>query len=224
MIIITKIILDGGISSKNSPNYTESSFLLSCNKNYVSGLKVDIYVTKDCKFILSNEEVLKELGINEDYVHGHEYSLIKNINYGSKIKKHYLIDLEYLLKICNNNHYLIINICNKNLSKKELLCLNNILIQNYSDKLFVSSSNINLLNSLNNKLIKGLFVTDMDDWKYTYHFYITEEKYLNENILFEKEKNNSMIFIYCKNKCDLIDKYNNPNIFLIIPYQNPTII
>ena len=220
MIIIVKIISDGGIPSKNFPNYSETSFLLACNKDYVSGFKVDIYVTKDCKFVLVNEEVLKKIGISEEYVRNHTYKDIKNINYGSKIKLHYLVNLEYLFKICKKNKYLIINIRNKYLNDKETEYLNRLLIENNSDTLLVSSSSNQLLKKIDNNLNKGLIINSEKDWEYSYFFYITKEKYLTDAILNEKTKSNTLIFINCNRDCDSVNKYNYKNIYIISPYSN----
>ena len=215
-----KIISDGGMPSKNFPNYTETSFLIACNKKYVSGLKVDIYITKDLKFVLANEEVLRKIGIDEAYIQTHTYKHLKKINYGSKIKAHYLVDLETLFNICNRVSYIIINICNKYLNDKEINSLNNILIKNNSKKLLVASSSTDILSKLNNKLKKGLFISNKNDWEYSYSFYITDEVNINEKVIQNKLKNDVLIFIYCKNKCDIFNEYNNDKLFIISPYFN----
>lgn len=220
MIIISNIIIDGGIPSKNSPNYCKDSFLLACRKKNISGFKVDIYVTKDCKFVLANDQILKNLGINEEFIHSRNYEKIKNIKYGTKVKSHYLIDLETLFKICKSNFNIIINVCNKYLNEKEIECLNKLLIINNSKNLFVSSSSIDILNKLNNELNKGIFVTNKKDWEYSYLFYIVEEKNIDEKILYEKIKNNAMIFIICEKDSDIFNKYKNNNVFIISKYTN----
>ena len=105
--VITNLIADGGISSKNSPNYSIESFLISKNKNYTFAIKSDVYQTKDNVFILLDDEIKKKLAINNSYIKSRTYCQLKKLNIGNKVKKHLIVSLNELINISNNQDNII---------------------------------------------------------------------------------------------------------------------
>lgn len=189
-------ILNGGLSTKNTPPYTMDSFLLSLKKDNLSGIIVDAYLTKDNKLVLLNERISTILGLDEYKIKKMNYRNIKNIYYGTKIKGHYLVELQDLIKIYNKDLYLVVNLCNKDISKNEFNLLNSLFLSINYDKLVISSKSVDDLNKLDNSLNKGLYVTNNKDWQYSFKYYIANEKNINNEIINELEKNGSIIFLY----------------------------
>lgn len=107
-----KIITEGGISSKNSPIYTIDSFKLANKNNKVDGIKIDIYLTKDNKIILLNEEVIKKTGIDVQFICEHTFSYLENLNIGTKVKRNKIISIDELLKTYKHK-YIVVNIKGK---------------------------------------------------------------------------------------------------------------
>ena len=108
--IINRLIANGGISSKNSPNYSKESFLISKNKNYMFAIKSDVYQTKDNVFVLLDDCIKKRLAINNLYIKNHTYYELKKLNIGNKVKKHSIMSLNELLNISNDKDNIILNV------------------------------------------------------------------------------------------------------------------
>lgn len=221
-----KTIIEGGLSSKNSPIYTIDSFMLANANQNIDGIKVDSYLTKDNKIVLINQQILKSLGINEQYINDNTLSEIKKLNIGTRVKKNQVVSIDDLLKIFTNKYILVTLKENQDSSKNYLLVT---VLLEYVNKypnikwyLTTSSTNIlNLILSHNTEAKIGKIVNSEQDSDYSLDFFSTDIN--NINLL--KNKTDSIIIlcdIDTKEKYAFLNKYNASfkELFVIINNYN----
>ena len=207
-------IYNGGISSKNTPLYTKDGFLISLKKDYSSGIYVDAFLTKDNELILVDETISKILGLDEKKIKEKDYKQIKNINCGTKVKNQSLISLQELINIFNDNLFLIVNLCNNDLSSKEIDIVNSFFLKNNFNKLIICSKSVDILKRLDNLLNKCLYIAEESDWNYSFNYYVSEEKFINKSIINNLVRSNSTVFLLDSKEQDLIKKLGN-NAYII---------
>ena len=109
------LISDGGISSKNSPNYTAESFLINKKSCHCNGYKIDICITNDSKLIAIDNNTKKRANITNKYIESHNYSTLKNLNIGTQVKKNNILLLDKILSVIKpeTDTFLLIDTDNK---------------------------------------------------------------------------------------------------------------
>jgi len=208
-----KIITEGGISSKNSPIYTIDSFKLANKNNKVDGIKIDIYLTKDNKIILLNEEVMKKTGIDVQFICEHTFSYLENLNIGTKVKRNKIISIDELLKTYKHK-YIVVNI-------KENQYRNDILVKtlfkyvnnNTNIEWFLMSNSskiVNLLYSQETNAKIGKIVNNYKDTTYSFDFYSTNIENIN---LFPDKKDSIIVINDVNTQNDLIQLFKYKNNF-----------
>ena len=221
-----KTIIEGGLSSKNSPMYTIDSFLLANMNTNIDGIHVDIYLTKDNEIVLINQQILKSLGINEQYINDNTLSKIKKLNIGTRVKQNQVVSIEALLKIFTNKYVIVTLKENQDTSKNYLLVT---VLLEYVNKypnikwyLTTSSTNIlNLILSHNTEAKIGKIVNSEQDSDYSLDFFSTDIN--NINSLKNKTDSTTILCnIDTKEKYNFLNKYNASfkELFVIINNYN----
>ena len=221
-----KTIIEGGLSSKNSPIYTVDSFMLANANQNIDGIHVDIYLTKDNEIVLINQQTLKSLGVNEQYINDNTLSKIKKLNIGTRVKQNQVVSIEALLKIFTNKYIIVTLKENQDTSKNYLLVT---VLLEYVNKypnikwyLTTSSTNIlNLILSHNTEAKIGKIVNSRQDSDYSLDFFSTDINNINSL----KNKPDSTIIlcdIDTKEKYVFLNKYNASfkELFVIINNYN----
>ena len=217
--VITNLIADGGISSKNSPNYSIESFLISKNKNYTFAIKSDVYQTKDNVFILLDDEIKKKLAINNSYIKSHTYCQLKKLNIGNKVKKHLIISLNELINISNNQDNIILNISDN----IDISTLKNIINKNMHINWYISSYSLDMLEKLlnENPIYKtGIFIKDINNLNFSFDFYIIDKLQLKDIKVIEKLKTLNNVFIDNISSKKELNYFNKKNFFFISKHIN----
>lgn len=197
-----KIIMEGGINSKNSPNYTLSSFSISNNNPNIFGIKVDCYLSNDNEIILINKDVLKQIGLDQSYLKNTDYKKLKNINYGNKIKNHTIITLDELLNLNFENKKLILNLME---TDKDHILVDKVIekIAAYKEKeILIMSKSINIVELLYSKNIPnkiGLYLSRIRETRFSLDFYSVD---IDDIDLIS---NNSNIFVLVDNVKNIKD-------------------
>lgn len=215
-----KVIMCGGLSSKNSPNYTEEAFLLAKKKDDVDGIHVNVYTTGDEILVLSCENTCMRMGIDKEYIENHSYKHIANINSGTKVKTNKLLTLDRLLSIIGNEMIVLINVMTSCLDNdliigKLLGLLNKYPQINYyitaEDNDFLEKVN----DSINNVHIKiGNFINTKDDFYYAYDFCIINDNTINHYIDLHNVETNK-VFFYMTKKNNILEEITNINYIYI---------
>ena len=216
--IIAKLIADGGIPSKNSPNYSRESFLLANKNKNIYGIKVNLYQTKDNTLVALDDEIKNKLKIDDSYIKNHNYKDLVKLNLGTKVKKSNIVSLYEIAKDLDDNTNIIIDAKSYNSLnfitelKKTMSKFSNINWFIYSDSLLFLNE---LINENSNQLI-GIYVTNKLALNYSFDFYVIEKQYLNNDI-----NNLSKIFIEGINSREELKKIllqtnlNKDNIYII---------
>ena len=216
---INKLIADGGISSKNSPNYSIESFLIANKKRDIFGIKVDLYQTKDNVLILLDDEVKTKLGIDDFYIKAHNYEELKKLNFGNKVKKHSIITLIQLINIINKQNNIILNIT----SDVDTKILEPILNTNQKINWYLASYSLDVLDQLSYKNIKnklGIIIKEPFNLNLSFDFYIIEKNQLENKQIKENLINLNKIFITNIFSKAEIKINNKENIFFISKHIN----
>ncbi len=203
------IIAYGGMPSKNSPSFSEESFLLTDKAKFIDGIMVDAYLTSDNKVVLSDEYLLMNMGIDKEYINCASYNDILSINSGSKIKRNHLVLLDKLNEYCNPDTIVLINIIGCGYKNNDVV--------NYI-KNFVSKSNMNIYlyskskditealleSDINAKI--GVKVTNKASWNYSFDFYVVDMFWINQEEIAKKLSDGCEIFIGIINNKEEVNK------------------
>ncbi len=203
------IIAYGGMPSKNSPSFSEESFLLADKAKFIDGIMVDAYLTSDNKVVLSDEYLLMNMGIDKEYINCASYNDILSINSGSKIKRNHLVLLDKLNEYCNPDTIVLINIIGCGCKNSDVI--------NYI-KNFVSKSNMNIYlyskskditealleSDINAKI--GVKVTNKASWNYSFDFYVVDTFWVNQEEIAKKLSDGCEIFVGIINNSDEVNK------------------
>lgn len=113
---------------KNSYKYgenTKESIINALNKPYISGIEIDIRMTKDNKIVVLHDKTINRTSNGHGLVSKTTYSKLKKYNFGTKTHPSKISLLKDILKIVPNNKILLIEIkcelCNENKFIKNLL-------------------------------------------------------------------------------------------------------
>lgn len=183
------LISDGGISSKNSPNYTAESFLINKKSCNCTGYKIDICITNDNKLIAIDTSTKKRVNITNKYIESHNYSTLRNLNIGTQVKKNNILLLDKILSLIKpkTNIFLLIDTDNKiNEIIEQLVKLIN---SNQSFNWNILCKSKKILNQLLNSEKKfriGIIVEENNDWYYSADFYYIDKEKFNPQIIKEK--------------------------------------
>lgn len=91
------LITRNGPSSKNTPTDTYDSLLLAIHTDYIAGVEMNLNMTKDGKIIVYQTDAIDN---NPNYkISNLTYTELQKFNLGSKVKKHWIITLEDVLKL-----------------------------------------------------------------------------------------------------------------------------
>jgi glycerophosphoryl diester phosphodiesterase len=175
-----KCISAYGLSTQTVPTSTNESALLSIKPDYLTGIKLDIYLTKDNVLVALN---LNEVTLPKSMMPITEcpYSLLKNYNIGSKVKNQYVLTLEEILKTYQyGNRLLILNLPDHQ-SKNALLVnfLSHLLSKYRSHNIYIKSCNEEILSYLKaSKLPNKIGLVMNNDnhnlWHQDYNFYVID--------------------------------------------------
>ena len=171
-----------------------------------------------------DDNTKKRLNINDDFIKLHNYSYLKKLNSGTKVKKNNLILLNDLLNITKQNNIIIIILKNNkdedNLIKEVIEAIK----EKPNFNWYIASDSLSILDKLNNenKNYKlGIYIKNNKDWDYSLDFYIVNKEESNNEKIKNKIYNSQKVFISNVNKNeDLITlrkeiDINDKNIFLI---------
>lgn len=204
---MANIIAYGGVHSKNSPRFSEESFLLANKSKFIDGIMVDAYITSDDIILLSDEYSLLNMGIDKEYINSNSYTDILSINSGSKVKRNHLIDLNKLNDYSKNSTILLVNIIGSNKNDKILTEIRNFIKNtNMEVYLYSKSSQITemLLESKINAKI-GISISSKITWNYSFDFYVVDDFWINNDEISRK------LFDGCKIFIGVIDKLSSIN-------------
>lgn len=213
------IFAKGGLSSKNCPNFTEESLLLANRKEYIKGLYLDVFLTKDNIIIPVNNND-KIICKQKNKLCKLDYIDVKKVNIGTKIKRNYILNINDIFKIQDIN-YIIINLEGNNINIIDKI--KELASKNTQVNFYITSSNKEILEKLfeENKNYKiGIFVDDTKDLSYSCDFYIINNIHLLKDLdkLFNQNKTIFINNINTKNDLNKILNYSiNYNIISIHP-------
>lgn len=216
--IIAKLIADGGIPSKNSPNYSRESFLLANKNKNIYGIKVNLYQTKDNTLVALDDEIKNKLKIDDSYIKNHNYKDLVNLNLGTKVKKSNIVSLYEIAKDLDDNTNIIIDAKSYN-SLNFITELKKTMNKFPNINWFIYSNSHFFLNELikeNKNHHIGIYITNEEDFNYSFDFYVIKKQHLNNNI-----NNLSKIFIEGINSHEELKKLlmqtnlNRDNIYII---------
>ncbi len=146
-----KYIIEGGISTRNVPKNTKDAILLAIHSDFLSGVSLNLYPTKDNKIVtFATPTVDNGKEKISDLTHQH----LQRRNFGNRVSRHSILELSEILKLFENA------------STKEILMFN--LEGNNHKKLFLD----NLINMTNQYPNLDIYIKTMDQ---------TSLKYLKEN-------------------------------------------
>ncbi len=213
--------MDGGLGSKNSPNYTSESFLIVNKKDKIHGIKVDVHLTKDKKLIVLDNETMKKIGINETYTNNHTLKSLINLNIGTKVKKNFPISLNALISILDNDKIIIINIVDNNNIDDLTYSISNLFtgIQ-ANNNIYVYGSSMQLIDKIisQNLNVKVGTILNENNEHYATDFHVIDNDLFKSNNA-RSILNNTPLFIdkvHEKKDFDFINQnYTSNNIYVI---------
>lgn len=205
---MTNIIAYGGISSKNSPSFSEESFLLADKSNFIDGIMVDAYLTSDNMVVLSDEYSLMNMGIDKEYINCMSYNDILSINSGSKIKRNHLVLLDKLNEYFNPDTVLLINIIGCGCKNNDIISYIKNFVNNSNMNIYLYSKSKDITESLLESNINakiGIKVTNKSSWSYSFNFYVVDNFWINNYEINKKLNNDCEIFIGIINNKEEVD-------------------
>lgn len=194
---MANIIAYGGVHSKNSPRFSEESFLLANKSDFVDGIMVNAYITSDDIILLADEYSLFNMGIDKEYINSNSYNDILSINSGSKVKRNHLVDINKLNDYSKNPTILLVNIIGSSKNDKVIEKIKNFIKNtNMNIYLYSKSSEITemLLESRINAKI-GISISSKMTWNYSFDFYVVDDFWINNNEISKKLFDGCQIFI-----------------------------
>lgn len=192
------LISDGGISSKNSPNYTAESFLINKKSCHCNGYKIDICITNDNKLIAIDNNTKKRANITNKYIESHNYSMLKNLNIGTQVKKNNILILDKILSVIKPETDIFLLIDTDNKINEIIDQIIKIINSNPNFKWNILCRSKKILNQLLNSEKKfkiGIIVEENNDWYYSADFYYLDKEKFNPQIIKEKLNDNLEILI-----------------------------
>lgn len=223
-------IAQGGISSKNTPSNCKDAFSLALHTNYIEGIAVNVYLTKDQHIVLSDQIHLDNISNGKGKITDHELSHLKHLNFGSKIKHQDIMTLEELLPLFDNStKMLVIHLTDQNDKEKNKIMINKVIqiIQKYPKiNLYLKTAKKDMilyLSSLNTKAQIGITIINMspDIDQYQVDFYSIATPLIDKSLLQEANKKSNLIMAENITSCEeLTDIYKetkklNNNIYII---------
>lgn len=175
-----KCITAYGISTKTVPCSTRDSVLLSLKSIYLTGIKLDVYLTADKVLVVLN---LSSLTLPSSFlpISKCPYYRLKNYNIGDKVRNHSIIALEDVLKIYqHSSKMLILNLPDHEDQNALFVDLINNLINKYPNpNIYIKSSYEEILIYLKDckKVVKiGLLMNkdNINKWTDDYDFYVID--------------------------------------------------
>lgn len=203
-----KLVIKNGAFTKNTPADTKDSILLSLKKDYIDGIEFNINMTNDGEIIVYKSNCI---GNNDNHkiIDMNLYDLYK-FNLGSKVKKHYILKLEEVIRILNrHNHMLFLNMDDHGKYNREFVEKVVGVLKNYSkEDIYIKSCTKEIVLELrdsDSSLKVGAVIDDNDNffWNLDLNFYCLSANKLKNNGLVEKikekKKNGSFIYVEADN-------------------------
>ena len=150
MIIL--IISDGGINNERN---TLDAILLTKNIDYIDGIKLDIYLTKDNYFVLANDNNLNTFTLSNKKINELDYKYLRKVKFPSHIFNYYIPTLSEVLNKYTTNKIIILDIHLIDINDINKV-LNNLLnlMNNYSYKYyFIINDNFNINDNIKEKIL-----------------------------------------------------------------------
>ncbi len=168
-----KHVINGGISTANVPSYSRDAVLLALHTNYLDGVSLNLFQTKDKKIVAyptstvdNGKENISDLTL---------YNLERR-NFGERVRRHSILELSDALGLFDQgSKTVVLNVEDETDDdyKKELVRLTN-LYPNVD--IYIKSSNPDMLNYLNTSCQKervGAVITEknQDLWTDNFDFF-----------------------------------------------------
>lgn len=195
-----KLIAHRGNNNHKYDENTYDAIINSLNKNYISGVEIDVRITKDKEVILYHDKLLHGTAVNRL-----EYNDIKN-------KNNSITKLDYLLNNIKTDKIILIELKSEINDYHELVDRVVNIIRKSNLNIYLCSFNYSLLKYLNKKYDKypiGIIVGNMINHKYIGSFDYTSIKYSNY------DGNKDEKFVWTINSKKEISKFIDTSLYVI---------
>lgn len=106
-----KLIAYGGPETKYTKGNTRDSIILGLNTEFIDGIRLDIYITRDNVLVAVGPQGFERTGLTKEKLENTDYSTLTAHNIGNKVKHQGIIDLREVMSLYNNsNKVLVINL------------------------------------------------------------------------------------------------------------------
>lgn len=191
-----ELIIKEGINTKNCPCNTCNSIILALYNNKVSGIYLKVFKTKDNILIINSSNKIMNKNINE-----YNYNYLLKYNLGNKIKKYFILTLEEVFKIYNNNTKKII----LNTNDLETIELIEDLSKDYNINLYIET-NLKKEERSYNKIGIKLNLYNLGYINYKYDFCTIDFKNLKDYLqIYKIKKHKEVMFHNINTKKDYIE-------------------
>ncbi len=134
------LITRNGPSSKNTPTDTYDSLLLAIHTDYIAGVEMNLNMTKDGKIIVYQTDAIDN---HPNYkISDLTYTELQKFNLGSKVKKHWIITLEDVLKLFETTTKMLVLNLNNHGENNSIFTktIFNLIDQYPNDNIYIKSS------------------------------------------------------------------------------------
>jgi len=152
-----------GLDNHNYRENTKEALLESLSKDYISGVELDIRLTKDSKFVIYHNTSYMYLGFRK-FIKNTNYKDIINDNLGSVEKTRCINGLEDVLDVINTNKIILLEIKHEIGNIENTIKEINRIINKYQNlNIWICSFNYELVNKMitESKINVGLIINDI---------------------------------------------------------------
>lgn len=195
------LIAHRGLQTKNTKENTLTAMLLGNNNNKISGIELDVRLTKDYKVVVIHDEYIDRVSDGSGKVREMTLSRLKSFNYGTNIKHSTISTLEEILDKLYLNGLIIIDL--KDEFEKNNILASKVLdvIKNYPElKIWLKSSSLDVINYLKrySNAPVGLLIdqNNINNLYVDVDFYSISTSVINRNIINSKIAQNKKIMVW----------------------------
>ena len=207
-----KVIANGGAATKNVKKNTTDAIKLALSKDYINGIKIKLYLTKDNEVITLSDEVYNFFTKTLKQIDDYTLRDLLFYNIGTKVKQSSITTLKEVLHLVENKGKDLIldfiNTSNKNALLVDIVLKEikpyqksiNILLESESKEIveYLKSSTTNVV---------GIKVTEksINNFYFNESFYDITTTLLDNLNIIDKLKNKKIIMIDKVNRIEVFD-------------------